>query len=152
MTTEEVRKKALSLLERRDYGSEELRARLIEKGAEPEDAAAAVELMVGYGFVNDENYAAMVARHYTAKGYGPGRVRDELRRRRLPRELWDAALDSAPDNDEAAFRLFSSKMRGLGADRDALRRAANALLRRGFGWDSVRGAQERYLAEMEFDE
>ena len=63
MTTEEVRKKALSLLERRDYGSEELRARLIEKGAEPEDAAAAVELMVGYGFVNDENYAAMVARH-----------------------------------------------------------------------------------------
>ena len=43
-------------------------------------------------------------------------------------------------------------MRGLGADRDALRRAANALLRRGFGWDSVRSAQERYLAEMEFDE
>ena len=147
-TPEAARKKALSLLERRDYGSAELAAKLVEKGASPSDAEAAVARMVEYGFVNDENYAAMVARHYAAKGCGPARIREELRRRRLDRELWDAALDAAPENSEAAYRLFAAKMRG-GCDKDAVRKASAALVRRGFSWDDVRAAAERCLAEME---
>ena len=148
MTAEEARKKALSLLERRDYGSEELKAKLIEKGASPSDAEVAVARMVQYGFVNDENYAAMVARHYAARGYGPGRIREELRRRRLGRELWDAALEEAPSDADAAYALFRAKMRG-GSDKDAVRKASAALIRRGFSWDDVRAAAERCLAEME---
>ena len=109
---------------------------------------AAVARMVEYGFVNDENYAAMVARHYAAKGCGPARIREELRRRRLDRELWDAALDAAPENSEAAYRLFAAKMRG-GCDKDAVRKASAALVRRGFSWEDVRAAAERYLSEME---
>ena len=151
MTPDEARKKALSLLERRDYGSAELTAKLIEKGAEPSDAEAAVARMVEYGFVNDENYAAMVARHYAAKGYGPARVREELKKRKLDRELWDTALDEMPDNSDAAYALFASKLRGA-SDRDAVRKASAALIRRGFGWDAVKAAAERYLAEMENDE
>ncbi len=147
-TPEAARKKALSLLERRDYGSAELAAKLVEKGASPSDAEAAVARMVEYGFVNDENYAAMVARHYAAKGFGPARIREELRRRRLDRELWDAALDAAPENSEAAYRLFAAKMRG-GCDKDAVRKASAALVRRGFSWEDVRAAAERYLSEME---
>ena len=147
-TPEATRKKALSLLERRDYGSAELAAKLVEKGASPSDAEAAVARMVEYGFVNDENYAAMVARHYAAKGCGPARIREELRRRRLDRELWDAALDAAPENSEAAYRLFAAKMRG-GCDKDAVRKASAALVRRGFSWEDVRAAAERYLSEME---
>ena len=147
-TPEAARKKALSLLERRDYGSAELAAKLVEKGASPSDAEAAVARMVEYGFVNDENYAAMVVRHYAAKGCGPARIREELRRRRLDRELWDAALDAAPENSEAAYRLFAAKMRG-GCDKDAVRKASAALVRRGFSWEDVRAAAERYLSEME---
>ena len=147
-TPEAARKKALSLLERRDYGSAELAAKLVEKGASPSDAEAAVARMVEYGFVNDENYAAMVARHYAAKGCGPARIREERRRRRLDRELWDAALDAAPENSEAAYRLFAAKMRG-GCDKDAVRKASAALVRRGFSWEDVRAAAERYLSEME---
>ena len=147
-TPEAARKKALSLLERRDYGSAELAAKLVEKGASPSDAEAAVARMVEYGFVNDENYAAMVARHYAAKGYGQARIREELRRRRLDRELWDAALDAAPENSEAAYRLFAAKIRG-GCDKDAVRKASAALVRRGFSWEDVRAAAERYLSEME---
>ena len=147
-TPEAARKKALSLLERRDYGSAELAAKLVEKGASPSDAESAVARMVEYGFVNDENYAAMVARHYAAKGFGPARIREELRRRRLDRELWDAALDAAPENSEAAYRLFAAKIRG-GCDKDAVRKVPAALVRRGFSWEDVRAAAERYLSEME---
>ena len=147
-TPEAVRRKALALLERRDYGTAELTEKLVEKGAERADAEAAAARMVEYGFINDENYAAMVARHYAARGYGPGRIREELRRRRLGRELWDAALEEAPSDADAAYALFRAKMRG-GSDKDAVRKASAALIRRGFSWDDVRAAAERCLAEME---
>ena len=152
MTAEETRKKALSLLERRDYGSEELCAKLIEKGAEPDEARAAVRYMIRVGFIDDERYAAMVVRHYAAKGYGVGRVREELRRRKLDRELWDAALAELPEPDETVDALLRAKLRGKAADRDTVRKAGAALVRRGFTWEAVKAATDRYLAEMEFEE
>ena len=144
MTAEETRKKALSLLERRDYGSEELCAKLVEKGAEPDEARAAVRYMVRVGFIDDERYAA--------KGYGVGRVREELRRRKLDRELWDAALAELPEPDETVDALLRAKLRGKAADRDTIRKAGAALVRRGFTWEAVKVATDRYLAEMEFEE
>ncbi len=152
MTAEETRKKALSLLERRDYGSEELCAKLVEKGAGPDEARAAVRYMVRVGFIDDERYAAMVVRHYAAKGYGVGRVREELRRRKLDRELWDAALAELPEPDETVDALLRAKLRGKAADRDTIRKAGAALVRRGFTWEAVKAATDRYLAEMEFEE
>lgn len=152
MTAEETRKKALSLLERRDYGSEELCAKLVEKGAEPDEARAAVRYMVRVGFIDDERYAAMVVRYYAAKGYGIGRVREELRRRKLDRELWDAALAELPEPDETVDALLRAKLRGKAADRDTIRKAGAALVRRGFTWEAVKAATDRYLAEMEFEE
>ena len=152
MTPEETRKKALALLDRRDYGSEELCAKLIEKGAEPDEARAAVRYMIRVGFIYDERYAAMVARHYAAKGYGAGRVREELRRRKLDRELWDAALAELPEPDETVDALLRAKLRGKAADRDTVRKAGAALVRRGFTWEAVRAAADRYLAEMELEE
>lgn len=152
MTAEETCKKALSLLERRDYGSEELCAKLVEKGAEPDEARAAVRYMVRVGFIDDERYAAMVVRHYAAKGYGVGRVREELRRRKLDRELWDAALAELPEPDETVDALLRAKLRGKAADRDTIRKAGAALVRRGFTWEAVKAATDRYLAEMEFEE
>ena len=143
MTAEETRKKALSLLERRDYGSEELCAKLVEKGAEPDEARAAVRYMVRVGFIDDERYAAMVVRHYAAKGYGVGRVREEL---------WDAALAELPEPDETVDALLRAKLRGKAADRDTIRKAGAALVRRGFTWEAVKAATDRYLAEMEFEE
>ena len=152
MTPEETRKKALALLDRRDYGSEELCAKLIEKGAEPDEARAAVRYMIRVGFIDDERYAAMVARHYAAKGYGAGRGREELRRRKLDRELWDAALAELPEPDETVDALLRAKLRGKAADRDTIRKAGAALVRRGFTWEAVKAATDRYLAEMEFEE
>ena len=152
MTAEETRKKALSLLERCDYGSEELCAKLVEKGVEPDEARAAVRYMVRVGFIDDERYAAMVVRHYAAKGYGVGRVREELRRRKLDRELWDAALAELPEPDETVDALLRTKLRGKAADRDTIRKAGAALVRRGFTWEAVKAATDRYLAEMEFEE
>ena len=123
----------MRLLERRDYGRDELAAKLVEKGFEAPEAVAAADRCVALGFVNDENYAAMVARHYTARGFGERRVLEELRRRRVPREYWDEALAAVPDDADGAYRCLCAKMRGRAPEPEELRRAAAAVPRRGFG-------------------
>ena len=105
--------------------------------------------MVELGYVNDANYASMVARHYAARGFGPGRVRDELRRRRVPREYWDDALGQLPDDGEAAYRCLCARLRGRAASPEELRRASAALSRRGFSWEEIRPALERYKSEFD---
>ena len=54
------------------------------KGIEYTMAEKAADRLLELGVLDERAYAAMVARHYAAKGYGPKRVEQELRRRELP--------------------------------------------------------------------
>ena len=65
-----AKSKALALLNKRDYSRMELIRRLTEKGFEEKDATETVDRLVELHLINDENYAAMIVRHYAAKGFG----------------------------------------------------------------------------------
>jgi regulatory protein len=130
---------------KRPHSEKELRTKLAEKGAAPEDIEAVCALCLEYGFLDDEEYAGMVVRHYAAKGYGAGRIRQELNRRGLDRELWDEALTQLPEDTDTIDRLLAAKLRGREMTDKAQRdKAANALFRRGFSWQEIRAAMERY--------
>ncbi len=151
-SAEAAKKRALWLLDKRDYSRAELLKKLTEKGYAEETAAAAVDRLAELGFVDDARYAPIVVRHYAAKGYGARRVQAELQRRGIPKELWDAAMEEMPSQDESVDKLLRSRLRGAEiTDRAALKRAADALLRRGYAWDEITAAMERYRAETEED-
>ena len=80
-------------------------------------------------------YAAAIARHYAAMGYGAGRVRQELSRRGVPRELWEEALALLPDPAEAIRALLCKRKRPT-SPKDS-KRLSDALLRRGFSWQEI---------------
>lgn len=126
----------------------DLEKRLMKKGADEADAKAAADWLEGIGAVDDASYAAALARHYGERGYGPARVREELRRRGVPRELWDAALEELPDSGEILDALIQKRCKGDLSDPKERKRTCDALLRRGFSWGEVRSAMGRY-AEME---
>lgn len=151
-SVEAAKKRALWLLDKRDYSRAELLKKLTEKGYAEETAAAAADRLAELGFVDDARYAPIVVRHYAAKGYGARRVQAELQRRGIPKELWDAAMEEMPAQDESVDRLLRSRMRGAdSSDRAALKKASDALLRRGYAWDEINAAVERYRAETEED-
>ena len=135
--------RALKLLGMRAFGERELYDRLVEKGETEQNAAAAVRWLADLRLLDDGEYAAMLVRHYAAKGYGPRRIRDELHRRKIPRELWDEALSSLPEQDDTIDKLLRARLRSDEPDRAELKRATDALLRRGFGWDEIKAAVER---------
>jgi len=130
---------------KRPHSEKEVRDRLREKGCAQEDIETVVALCLDYGFIDDREYAGMIARHYAGGGYGPGRVRTELNRRGIPRELWEEALAEMPEGTETIDRLLASRLRGRDAsDRKERDKAANALFRKGYSWSDIRAALARY--------
>lgn len=140
-----ARERALEYLSRRPMSCAELKKKLIEKGEDEDVAEYCVGWLSEHGLIDDESYAAAVARHYAAKGYGPGRVRTELSRRGIARELWDGVLDAMPENVDKLDRFISSRLHDPD-DRDEVRRVSQALFRRGYSWDEIRRALERHRA------
>ena len=148
--TSSVKAQAAGIIGSRALSKRELTRRLVRRGSEESDAQAAADWLEDIGAVDDAAYAAALARHYGQKGYGPARVREELRRRGVDRKLWDSALEELPDPAEILDRLIQKKCRGELSDPREKKRVSDALLRRGFSWSEVRSAMGRY-AEMEED-
>ena len=141
---ERLRKRALRILGSRRLSSQEMEKRLVAKGETPEAARETVKWMEDIGVVDDVDYASAIVRHYSGKGYGTARIRDELFKRGIPRDLWDDALSGSDDPLEAACEFLEKKLRGSN-DKDDLRRAADALCRRGFSYEDARRAVKAYL-------
>ena len=117
-------------------------------------AEGVADRMEELGLLDDGEYARTVARHYGAKGYGERKVRDELYRRGVPREYWEEALTQLPreDGEEGPIdALVRRRLRGAEPTRENLKRTSDWLARRGFGWDEISSALERYR-EMVFDD
>ena len=120
-----------------------------EKEALLARAEAVADWLERLGLLNDAQYARDVARWCGEKGYGARRVRDELFRRGVPRELWDEALEERGDSREAIDGFLAQKLKHWSGDQKELKRAADALARRGFSWSEISEALGRYEAELE---
>lgn len=107
-------------------------------------AEKAADRLEELGLLNDGEYARTVVRHYSAKGYGVRKLRDELYRRGVPRELWEDALAELEPDTSGIDRLLAQKLRGAEHTRENLKRASDYLARRGFGWEEISAAIERY--------
>ncbi len=143
-----AREKALEYLSRRPMSRAELKKKLLEKGFEEDTADYCVLWLSENGLIDDESYAAAVARHYAAKGYGAGRIKSELSKRGICRELWDGALDAAPDNSGKIDKFISSRLTDP-CDRAQIGKVSQALYRRGYSWEEIREALSRFSAEAE---
>lgn len=144
-----TRQQAAEMAGRRMLSQKELSDRLVKKGTDPQEAQETARWLADLGAVDDAAYAGVIVRHYAAMGYGPGRVRQELQHRGVPRELWDDALAQMPDPEEAIDRFLTAKLRGKTPDRATLQRLSAALQRRGFSWQDIRPALARLDREPE---
>ena len=146
---EKTRESAAGMIGRRALSKKELTDRLVKKGAEKEDARDAADWLEEIGAVDDANYAGVIARHYASRGYGPGRVKEELRRRGVDRSLWEDALAELPEGREAIAAYLGKRKCGDLKDPKECKRVTDALIRRGFSWGDIRAALGEYLAEFD---
>ena len=147
---EATKKRSLKILGSRQMSSNHMKKRLIEKGEPEENAHETVLWLERIGAINDTAYAQTICSYYSEKGYGLTRIKDELYKRGIDRELWDDAIASIEEavTNGAAMQFLNKKLRGSD-DKDDIRRAADALCRRGFSYEDAKKAVAEYLENLE---
>lgn len=143
--------RALRLIGSQAMSVKGLRDKLVQKGELPENAEKAVVFLKRMGLLNDASFAGIVVRHYAAKGYGPGRIRNELYRHGVPKELWGEALKEMPEQDDKIDKYVRSRLSDP-IDKSQIRKVADGLSRRGYSWSEIKAALERFKAALEDDE
>lgn len=147
-----ARERAVRIVSASAVSQRELEVRLVQKGEREEDAKEAVQWLTELKLLDDRKTAESIVRSGAAKGYGTARIRQMLYEKRIPRELWDEALEQMPVQDEAIDAFLQRRFRGKTPDRAECKRATDALLRRGHRWSDIRRALERYAPDEEFFE
>lgn len=96
--------RALRLLARRAHTRHELARKLRERGEAPADIEAALERLGGLGYLDDHAFAAsfVEARGGPRGGWGTARLRVELARRGVARDIVEAVLGGRTQEDDVA--------------------------------------------------
>ena len=92
MAEDDCRARALALLARREHSRFELAGKLSRRGYPAEAVAACLDALEESGLLSDARYAESYVRSRVEKGYGPLRIRQELRERGVAASLAEAAL------------------------------------------------------------
>ena len=136
-----VRIVSVASVSRRD-----LEARLVHKGEDPQQAKEAVAWMEDLHLVDDRATAEQVVSSCISKGYGLMRAKQALYEKRIPKEYWDEALADYPDQTEKITAFLKSRL-DADSDEKQVRRAVDALIRRGHSYGTIR----RALDALSFD-
>lgn len=120
----------------------DLEQRLIHKGESVKDAREAVEWMAELDLIDDRKTAEHIISNCIHKGYGISRAKQALYEKRIPKEIWPDVLAEYPDQTDKILMFLRSKLPENPTERD-VRRAVEALLRRGHNYGQIKRALEQ---------
>ena len=141
--------RATRILAATDVSKKDLQQRLVQKGEDPKQAAEAVAWLEDLNLLDDERTAEIIVRRCIAKGYGPARAKQALYEKRIPKECWEKAMADYPDQSE----FIVDHLRKVNAkDPKQIKKAVDALLRKGHSYGQIKKAMDKLAMEMEFSE
>ena len=138
--------RAVRIVSAASVSRRDLEARLVRKGEDPQQAKEAVAWMEDLHLVDDRATAEQVVSSCISKGYGLMRAKQALYEKRIPKEYWDEALADYPDQTEKITAFLKSRL-DADSDEKQVRRAVDALIRRGHSYGAIR----RALDALSFD-
>ena len=142
--------RAVRIVSASSVSKDDLRMRLIRKGEDPRQAEEAVEWMSDLNLVDDRQTAEQIVSRCIARGCGLAKAKQMLYEKRIPKQYWQEALEDYPDMTEKILEFLRSRL-APDSDQRAIKRATDALLRRGHSYAQIRGAM-RLLDFEDFPE
>ena len=140
--------RAVRIVAASGVSKKDLEHRLIRKGEDPSQAKEAVAWMEQLDLIDDRKTAEQVVSGCIRKGYGLARAKQALYEKRIPKDLWEEALAEYPDQQDKITEYLSAKLPSCPDDRQ-VRRAIDALLRRGHTYHQIRKALEQLSVDTE---
>ena len=139
--------RAVRIVSASSVSKRDLEYRLVQKGEDPKQAKQAVAWMSELNLLDDAKTAEQIVHRCIHKGYGLSRAKQALYEKRIPKEFWEEALADYPDQTEKILEFLQVRLKN-GRDEKEVRRATDALLRRGHSYHEIRKA----LQQLDFDE
>ena len=143
--------RAVRIISASSVSRRDLETRLVRKGETEEQAKEAVRWLSELKLVDDRQTAKQVVDSCIRKGYGLQRAKQALYEKQIPREFWEEALESYPDQTDRIADFLRSKLRDP-EDPKQVKRAIDAALRRGHSYGDVKRALEMIGTESQFEE
>lgn len=153
---------ALQYLARREYAPEELRQRLLRRGADADAVEKVIARLRENNWLSEERFAASrVRQRRDLSGRGRAAVRAELRALGVDEAVSSAALEAEYDESREAALAEALADRALAHldavdDRELrlkkIRSVQRRLLSRGFAQKHVIAATEKYVFALENDD
>ena len=140
--------RAVRIVSASSVSRKDLEQRLVRKGEDPDQAREAVEWMSDLSLLDDAKVAEQVVRRCISKGYGLARAKQALYEKRVPKEFWDEALADYPDMSGEISEFLRSRL-GREFDERDVKKAVDALMRRGHGYGQIRSALNQLRLDME---
>lgn len=144
--------RAVRIVTASNVSKRDLEQRLVRKGEDPKQAKEAVQWMADMSLLDDKRTAEQIVSRCISKGYGLARAKQALYEKRIPKELWDEVLEDYPEQTEKIMEFLNARLGEAPSDKD-VKRAIDALLRRGHSYSQIRRALAQLaVEEQEFTE
>ena len=140
---------AIAVLSRREHSILELSRKLKLKGFDEDEVAICVDKLINNNLLSEERFTESYINMRKRRGYGPGRIAQELRERGIDEIQFDAFLDrNNPEWHDVMRQQYCKKYgNGLASDYAEKVKRAKHLQSRGFPLDWI-----FKLNSMELDE
>ena len=112
----------------------------------------AVEWLKDLNLLDDRKAAETIVAQGVSKGYGEARLRQMLYEKGVPRELWQEVLEDLPSPNDGIRSFLAKRFRGKTPDQAEIKRATDALLRRGHKWRDIRAVMLEFTSGSQDDE
>jgi regulatory protein len=139
MTEHSARNIAMDLLARRDHSRKQLREKLRKRGFDSAEIEAALDGLQRDRLLDEQRFADSYMYQRVNKGFGPLRIRQELRERGVSSEVITALLEVYSNEWHESMRQQRAKKFGAELPEDQRERMKQArfLQNRGFSPESV---------------
>lgn len=140
--------RAVRIVSSTNISKKQLAMRLMQKGESAEDSEKAIAWLESLNFLDDRRSGEMIVRSALNKGYGEHRIRQILREKQIPQELWEELLSDLPDMSSSVDKLLRQKIKNAD-DKKEIQRAVNTLMRHGHSWSDIKAGLDRLKVDME---
>ncbi len=142
-----AKKSAAASLAHHSMSKGALEKKLRDRGFSGEDSASVAGWFEEKGFIDDRAYAFECGNYYKRRGCGELRIREELRRRNIEKELIDEVLSEYSSYEDEIISLAEKKIRGKEITPELKRKLISYLGGRGYKYEEIRSA----LGKMQFN-
>lgn len=143
--------RAVRIVSASSVSKRDLEQRLIHKGEDPRQAKEAVQWMSDLDLLDDRKTAEQIVQRCVSKGYGVARAKQALYEKRIPKDLWEEALADYPDQTEAIVAFLRGRLDDEPEEKE-LKKAIDALMRRGHSYSQIRKALQMLSCDSDFAE